>query len=421
MKSNRGFSLLETLLYLGIFAIVGGSLFGILTNVVRMTTREISGDEIAGQLQFTIGTITRLVRESSAIEMATSTATTTIKLRMTNSMQDPTCISLVGGVLKLAQGPDPFQPQNCTATTTDITTSKVVVDSALFKRLEFPGGHDQIAIDLQISNTGIGTNKISRALRSGVSRASAATFDADLLPNADAVYEVGSSIPGGKRWKNAAFSGNLTVAGNMGVGVTNPGTKLTLSGGDDAASTGILQLITAGGTNLKLGGNTTYSWIQSHATKPLYINQLGNNVVLNLGAGNVGIGTAGPTYKLQVNGNAANTTGVWAVASDERLKRDILPIEGALQMVTALQGVGFNWRDDIKNEQFGQDMGFIAQDVERVLPQWVKTDADGYKRIEAIGIDALLVEAIKEQQQQILNQKKEIEVLKEMMMQIQNR
>ncbi|KKU99351.1 MAG: Hemagglutinin-like protein [Candidatus Wolfebacteria bacterium GW2011_GWE1_48_7] len=90
-------------------------------------------------------------------------------------------------------------------------------------------------------------------------------------------------------------------------------------------------------------------------------------------------------------------------------------------MVTALQGVGFNWRDDIKNEQFGQVMGFIAQDVERVLPQWVKTDADGYKRIEAIGIDALLVEAIKEQQQQILNQKKEIEVLKEMMMQIQNR
>ena len=125
-------------------------------------------------------------------------------------------------------------------------------------------------------------------------------------------------------------------------------------------------------------------------------------------SGNVGIGVVAPTYKLEVNGNSANSTGVWAVRSDERLKRDIAPINNALQTVMALQGVGFNWKDDDKNDQFGRVMGFIAQDVENVLPQWVKTDADGYKRIETIGMDALLVESIKEQQKIIKDQEKRI-------------
>jgi type II secretory pathway component PulJ len=227
---NKGFTLLETLLYLAIFAIVGGSLFGILTSVVRVSTREMAGDEVASQLQFAMGSITRLVRDSSAVEMATSTATTTLKLRMSNAAQDPTCIFMVNGVLKIAQGPDSFQSQNCTSVTTDLTTNKVVVDSALFKRNELSGGHDQVAVDLQLSNTATGANRISRALRSGISRASAATFDSDLLPNIDAQYEVGSSIPGGKRWKNGSFSGNLTVSGNMGIGTMTPGYNLDVIG-----------------------------------------------------------------------------------------------------------------------------------------------------------------------------------------------
>ena len=44
---------------------------------------------------------------------------------------------------------------------------------------------------------------------------------------------------------------------------------------------------------------------------------------------------------------------------------------------------------------------FIAQDVEGVLAEWVRTDPDGYMRLEPIGIHALLIEAIKEQQKQI--------------------
>jgi len=43
----------------------------------------------------------------------------------------------------------------------------------------------------------------------------------------------------------------------------------------------------------------------------------------------------------------------------------------------------------------------IAQDVEKVIPEWIKTDPDGYKRIEPIGVDALLIEAIKELKEKV--------------------
>ena len=387
MQSKRGFSLLETLLYLGIFAIIGGSLFGILTNVVRISTREVSGDEVSSQLQFAMETVSRLVRESSAIETET-TATTTLKLRMQNPALDPTCIFMENGVLKLSQGPDAYQPQSCVATATNLTTDKIIVDSAFFKRVEFSGGHDQVAIDLQFSNTATGANKISRALRSGISRASAATFDSDLLPSSDAQYEVGASLLGGKRWKNVALSGVLYL-GNAAV--------------DPTGANGAIYYNT--GTSV-FRGYINGAWTDIASGASLWTPS-GPNMYSGV-SGNVGIGVVAPTYKLEVNGNSANSTGVWAVRSDERLKRDIAPINNALQTVMALQGVGFNWKDDDKNDQFGRVMGFIAQDVENVLPQWVKTDADGYKRIETIGMDALLVESIKEQQKIIKDQEKRI-------------
>ena len=102
--------------------------------------------------------------------------------------------------------------------------------------------------------------------------------------------------------------------GNLGIGTTNPGTKLVIEGANDAAGTGVVEIKTTG-TNLKIGGNTTYSWIQSHSSKPLYINQLGNNVILNLGGGRVGIGTDSPSDKLSVyNGSYAVNIGGYSAS-----------------------------------------------------------------------------------------------------------
>jgi hypothetical protein len=103
-------------------------------------------------------------------------------------------------------------------------------------------------------------------------------------------------------------SGVTYFAGNVGIGSTSPGTKLTVAGGDDVAAQGVIEIQTAGGTNLKLGGDTSYSWIQSHAAKPLYINQLGNNVIFNSGGGSVGIGTTSPSSILNTSGSNQGIT-----------------------------------------------------------------------------------------------------------------
>lgn len=115
-------------------------------------------------------------------------------------------------------------------------------------------------------------------------------------------------------------------------------------------------------------------------------------------SGNVGIGTNNPTALLHVNGSAGNGTGVWSNLSDERLKKNIKPLKDGLSIILRLQGVEFNWKDSLKDKQYGRVKGFIAQDVKKVIPEWVKTQNDGYNYLETIGFNAVIVEAIKEQQ-----------------------
>jgi hypothetical protein len=89
--------------------------------------------------------------------------------------------------------------------------------------------------------------------------------------------------------------------------------------------------------------------------------------------------------------------------SDERLKDDVKPLEGSLDKVLALQGVSYKWNS---GERKGQsDIGLIAQQVEKVIPEVVreKTNIDGdtFKSVNYEHLVGVLIEAIKEQQQQI--------------------
>ncbi|MBU1545126.1 MAG: tail fiber domain-containing protein, partial [Proteobacteria bacterium] len=111
-------------------------------------------------------------------------------------------------------------------------------------------------------------------------------------------------------------------------------------------------------------------------------------------SGNVGIGDLTPTEaKLVVNGTAGNFTGVWSNLSDIRLKENVQTIENALDTVSQLRGVTFNWIDSERGA--GLQRGFIAQEVEGIIPEWVRDDGNGYLMLEKIGVEALLVEAIK--------------------------
>ena len=89
-------------------------------------------------------------------------------------------------------------------------------------------------------------------------------------------------------------------------------------------------------------------------------------------------------------------------SSDERLKENIMPIENALNVVTAMSGKTFNMKDD---ESKQCKIGFIAQQIEEHLPHVVATDKDGMKSVDYGKITALLVEAIKELNKKIEDMK----------------
>jgi len=82
--------------------------------------------------------------------------------------------------------------------------------------------------------------------------------------------------------------------------------------------------------------------------------------------------------------------------SDVNLKTNITPLQNSLDKILQLQGVEYDRTDQEKHE-----IGMVAQEVEKVIPDLVKENSEGIKILEYQNLTAVLVEAIKEQQEQI--------------------
>jgi hypothetical protein len=175
-------------------------------------------------------------------------------------------------------------------------------------------------------------------------------------------------------------------------------------------------------TTCSVGGNVL--WVP---TDPLFIAGNGNDNSHRSNAftvykngngylqGSFGIGTTSPGQKLDIiAGNGRVQSGYnWLTSSDVRFKKNIYTLESCLEKVMAMRGVSFDLISDSLNVGIGRKhIGFIAQELESVVPEVVVTGSDGYKSVAYDKITAVLTEAIKEQQQQIESQKKEIDDLK---------
>lgn len=127
---------------------------------------------------------------------------------------------------------------------------------------------------------------------------------------------------------------------------------------------------------------------------------------LYVDATHVAVNTSTPGgYDFYVNGTTYCSLGIWS-ASDERFKKDIKPIENASSQLMKLQGVTYNWKEkEFPEREFPSDkqIGLIAQEVEKVFPELVKTNTDGYKAIAYQNLVPVLVEAFKEQQTSVKN------------------
>ncbi len=122
------------------------------------------------------------------------------------------------------------------------------------------------------------------------------------------------------------------------------------------------------------------------------------------------------TLKMQGDGNLVIYSGskaLWATGtnpSDARLKKDIRPIENALGKLLSIKGVGFSWVDELMGK--GPDIGILAQDVETVFPELVSSVDQKYKSVKYLGLIPVLIEAIREMENHVLNLQTQIQTLK---------
>jgi len=214
-----------------------------------------------------------------------------------------------------------------------------------------------------------------------------------------------------------------TPTGMLNVGTTLESTRLSLSDNvvgigrtttigaadfvveSDATGTGYggMYLNTPSATGRPFYGYATGGSAQSWSyydgvTASWRLHHAGDDRISVDGTGEVGIGTTSPAFLLHVDGSAGKPGGgSWSVASDARLKKNVEPLDGALESLLSLRGVTYEYIDPAKcNELPGRQTGMIAQEVEKVFPDWVETAADGYKRLTFRGFEALTVEALRE-------------------------
>lgn len=120
--------------------------------------------------------------------------------------------------------------------------------------------------------------------------------------------------------------------------------------------------------------------------------------VKNLQGGTSNIG-------VDANGNIIRTI------SDARLKRNVQSIENPLSKIMKMRGVTYNWIDTAKMGT-QKEIGFVAQELEKVVPEVVSSGAE-YKSVNYPLLTALLTEGMKEQQKEIDGLKKELQEIRE--------
>jgi hypothetical protein len=88
-------------------------------------------------------------------------------------------------------------------------------------------------------------------------------------------------------------------------------------------------------------------------------------------------------------------------ASDQRLKENIQTIDSPINKIKQINGISFDWKEEMQPKYSGKDYGVLAQEVELVLPEAVKDKENGFKSVKYNSIIPLLIECIKDQEKRI--------------------
>ncbi len=273
-----------------------------------------------------------------------------------------------------------------------------------------PGDKKNALVILKNGNTGIGISNPASPLSfpnnlgkkislypGSTGDAGFGVFGSELRIHSD--YS-GASITFGYDDYSSGFSEKMRIKGNgnVGIGITTPNAPLAFTN--------------TTGTKISLyegSANSQYGFAVQSGQLQLYTDAVAAKI-------SFGYYTSGVyTERMYLT----NSSGILTVAgtnypSDARYKKQITRLQNPLEKIMAINGVEYFMRTDefpLKHFDAKLQVGLIAQEVEKVLPQVVQTGEDGYKAIDYAKIVPLLVEGIKEQQKQIDELKKLIQTL----------
>ena len=195
----------------------------------------------------------------------------------------------------------------------------------------------------------------------------------------------------GFQFKTSGGTDRLIIdsTGNVGINTTSPITKLDVNG---AGSTG------------------TISWANDAGRKRGYLYSDSAGVAIySTALSTAGIYLAdsaqidfrlGGSIKMLLNSSGSLTVSGDLVAygspSDKRLKENIKPIKNPLGKIKKLKGVTFDWKKSENILDIKEDYGFIAQDVQKVIPELIRKNENELLSMRHQGVIPILVEAIKE-------------------------
>jgi hypothetical protein len=216
--------------------------------------------------------------------------------------------------------------------------------------------------------------------------------------NANAIINTNANVGGiltvtGESHLNS----NVTVVGN--VAITG---DFTVSGTVNTVNTETLSvkdasiLLANGNTSDMLAFGVEGEYVSGGATKYAGFKRIPASsefVFFDGATSKIQDGSAGSSYAVVVADS-------FNCASDARLKKDVVPLESALDKIDSIRGVHYHWIDE--NQSKDRQVGVIAQEIQAVYPELVMEGGNGYLSVDYPKLTAVLIQSIKELKAMVL-------------------
>jgi hypothetical protein len=278
-------------------------------------------------------------------------------------------------------------------------------------------------------NVGIGTT--SPGAKLVVSNGGGTGYEIDPASASGTIVSLFSYDRSASAWRTTKYSAlehifdsngttermRITLGGKVNINNTsNTNYQLYVDGGSSHA---FAAYSTSANNQFKLAGTAPGLTITNTITSPTIGGALGactsaNDFITGTAAGDmilINQYTGNKLYITNYSGGVYLTQGAtsWTANSDIRIKNINSHITNAVEKLSTLQTINFCYKDDISKKE---NLGLIAQEVEMVFPELIETNNDGILGVRYTELIPVLIEAIKEQQEQIKELKLELDKIK---------